>query len=336
MSEKNNFTFTIFLPVKNGGRYLPLCVKSILSQTYKKFELVILAGYSSDGTCEWLKKLEANHKRIKVFFSDKELGIEGNWNRIHAIPKNEFMTIVGYDDILEPHFLEEINTLIQRQPDANLYLTHFKLIDDKGKLIRHCLPMPKHETASDFLAARMVEIRDSFGTGYVMRSRLYDDIGGIPIYPNLMFADDALWVKLLGTGFKATSPRVCFSYRFHEGSVSGTPNQTALFNGLQQYFIFLHKLATTNKDIDRVINIYGSQYIRKWCQSYYYHLIRVAPWGQQIDTNKLAAIEDLLQEFAGESVLHKANSRAGRLFIKYLLLLKNYFRQLSAVIQHKF
>ena len=88
--KENSHKYTVFLPVKNGKNYIALCIESILSQTYKNFDLVILAGFSTDGTCAWLKTIEARDSRIKVIFSDEELGIEANWKRILTSHKNEF------------------------------------------------------------------------------------------------------------------------------------------------------------------------------------------------------------------------------------------------------
>jgi glycosyltransferase involved in cell wall biosynthesis len=309
MSIKRGLKFSIFLPVNNGGEYLPLCVESILAQSYQDYNLVILENQSTDGTSEWLRALERKDPKVKVITSKAALSIEDNWKRILTVPKNEFMTVIGHDDLLEPNFLEETNKTIQEEPDANLYLTHYKLIDSRGKLIRYCKPIPKQESAAEFLAARMAEIRDSVGAGSVMRSRQYDDVGGIPAYPNLMFADDALWVKLIGTTFIATSPQVCFSYRFHPDSVSGTPSQAALFAGLKQYFGFLRELAMGNADMSRVIKLYGPKYVAKWCQNYYYHLVKVAPWGRQVDRERLMEIERFMKEFASETVLDTSSTK---------------------------
>ena len=229
------------------------------------------------------------------------------------------MTVIGHDDLLDQNFLEVISNIIQEEPDANLYLTHFRLIDSVGKLIRYCAPMPRSERASEFVAARMAEIRDSFWTGYVMRSNRYDEVGGIPTHTNLLFADDSLWIKFMGDAFKTTSPNVCFSYRLHPASVSGTPSQVALFAGLKQYLDFLRELAKENDDMASVLKFYGPQYVAKWCQNYYYYLVKVTLWGRQVDREKLMEIENLMREFSSETILDTACTVGRRLRIKYWL-----------------
>lgn len=263
----NNPPFSIILPVRNGGSYIKLCVESILTQTFSDFDLIILENFSTDGTHEFLLSLADS--RIKIFPSSIPLSIEENWQRIREIPKNEFMTIIGHDDILDANYLEVMDNLIRENPNAGLYQTHFRLIDAEGEFIRNCLPMPKQETAAEFLAARLALIRDSFGTGYMMRSQDYDKLGGIPAYPKLLFADDALWLGLMELSWKATAHKECFAYRLHSGSTSGTPDQNSYFNALEQYVLFLENLSLKDRNIAHIVRKYAPKLMRELCQGFY-------------------------------------------------------------------
>ena len=305
--------FTIFLPVKNGGNYLHLCVQSILTQSYPHFELVILENKSTDGSQEWLQALVQKDSRVKVIASNESLSIEDNWKRILTNTKNEFMTMIGHDDLLDRDFLEVINNSIIEEPNANLYFTHFRLIDSEGKLIRYCSPMPKYESAVNFLAARMGEIRDSFGTGYVMRSTVYNKVGGILSFPNLLFADDALWLQLIDSGVNVISSQVCFSYRLHSGSTSGNPDSKALFYGLMNYLNFLKELLNENTEVATVIKLYGPQYVARRCQEYYCKILRNVPWGKSVDEKELLEIKSILSEYAPEYMLDDKCLAYGRL-----------------------
>ncbi|MBU6460576.1 MAG: glycosyltransferase family 2 protein [Proteobacteria bacterium] len=307
--------FTVFLPVRNGGIHLPLCVNSILAQSNTSFDLVILENKSTDGTSEWLQSLEKKDSRVRVIPSGTSLSVEENWKRILAVPKNEFMTVIGHDDLLDPDFFDEIARTIENEPEACLYLTHFRLIDVDGKVLRPCKPIPKYETVSEFLAARMAGIRDSFGTGYVMRSVNYDEVGGIPPFCDLLYADDALWIKLMGFSFKVTSQRVCFSYRLHSGSISGKPNNEALFRAFVQYLIFLKKISECSEEITEVMGTYGSQYVASRCQNYYSHLLRVTSFGKPLNDIDIKA---LLGEFSPETILVGGRSRFFRRLVKIL------------------
>lgn len=272
MSERSLPTFTIIIPVRNGGNYLQQCVESILTQTYTNFELVLLDNASDDTSVKYIAHLEQSHKNVKVFRSLEFLTIEKNWARILNIPKKEFITIIGHDDIFHPHFLSDVATLISDFPKGSLYSTHFNLIDSQGNTIRPCKPIPKFEAAHEYLASRLCELRDSFGTGFVMRSKDYDDVGGIPLFPNLLYADDSLWLKLLKDSVKITSSNISFSYRLHENSTSGKPNKVLLFNALITYLEFLRGEAARNNKIDQVIKRYSDKYISARCKEYFFSL----------------------------------------------------------------
>jgi glycosyltransferase involved in cell wall biosynthesis len=252
--------FTIALPVRNGGAFLRPCVESILGQSCGDFDLAILDNASTDGTTDYLASLRDS--RVRLYPADRPLSITENWARIKGIQKNDFLTIIGHDDLLDPNFLEVIGNLIETHPEAALYLTHFRLIDEHGQMLRPCRPMPGRETAAEFLAARLADLRDSFGTGYVLRSAAYDALGGIPPFPRLLYADDMLWLRTMtGGGGRVTSPEECFSYRYHAGSAARTTPRSDYFSALDMYWDELEKLACLDVEVARSLKRYGPAYL---------------------------------------------------------------------------
>ena len=65
---------SIVLPVFNRKLIVQETIKSILNQSYKYFELIIVDDCSTDGTYESLKKIYKNNNRVKVFKTKKTLG----------------------------------------------------------------------------------------------------------------------------------------------------------------------------------------------------------------------------------------------------------------------
>lgn len=214
--------YSIILPVHNGGEYVKECVHSILSQTLNNFNLHILDNCSTDGTLQWAQSLTDD--RIKIYSAQNSLTIEESWERILHLPKNEFITLIGHDDILSENYLEVMDELISRYPDASLYQAHFNYIDSKGKIIRACTPMKDRENAEEFLTSLLTNNFDIMGTGFMMRAADYDMLGGIPAYPNLLFADFELFVNLARINYKATSLQNCFSFRLHQSTTSVSPD----------------------------------------------------------------------------------------------------------------
>jgi len=269
----SQYRYSIILPVRNGGEYVKECVTSILAQTIPDFNLLVLDNNSNDGTLEWIESI--GDKRIKTFPSSQSLTITENWGRIVAIPKNEFITLIGHDDVLKPDYLAIMDELIQTHPKASLYQTHFEYIDQQGKFVRNCLPMDEIQYGHEFLAAHMTHTLDSMGSGYMMRSKDYDRLGGIPVhYPNLIYADYELWTKLSLLSYKATSSKSGFLYRLHQ-SVSKTTNiiqyQDAFFN----YVDFISGLMKSNADVRGVVEKYGNRFMVFYCKSLSHRLLKV-------------------------------------------------------------
>ena len=263
--------FSIVLPVRNGGTYVKECINSILAQTYPDFNILILENGSTDGTAEWISAL--TDPRIQIFPATTPLNIEQNWGRIVSIPKNEFMTCIGHDDIFLPDYLAEINKLITLNPQASLYQTHFDFIDAKGKTLKSCLPMNDTLYDHQFVSAILAQQIDVNGTGFITRSAAYDAMGGIPAYPNLLFADFCLWIQLCGMGYLAISPKNCFQYRIHQ-SMTKTSSDERFHTGFGIFMQFLFALKMQSVLLADAINTHANHFITFYCRSFAHRLLR--------------------------------------------------------------
>lgn len=286
--------YSVILPVRNGGEYIKSCINSILSQTLQDFNILILENCSTDGTGEWLASLQ--NDKIIIIPADKPLSIEDNWGRIKDIPKNKFITLIGHDDLLYPDFLENINRLIELCPGASIYHTHFNFIDAEGKIIRKSKPMNSLLTDNDLLKGFLTQTIDSMGTGYVMRAKNYDAVGGIPVkYPNLLFADFELWLSLTEKGGMAVAANTCFAFRVHK-STTGTSPDHKLHKALELYVDFLMKLKNSDKEKEAIILQHANGLLLFYCKGFCHRLLRTAPEKREgisvdrlIDQTKLLA-----------------------------------------------
>lgn len=216
--------FLIFLPVRNGGRYVRTAIESVLAQTSDDWRLVILENGSTDGTPDILESYRSD--RVLVLPATTDLPIHANWHRaldyLNEIDAQEqLVTFLGHDDLFYPDFLREIALLASANPAAPLYQTLFDLIDEAGEIIRPCRPVMPREEWQDVLAALCWGIRDSFGTGYVFRARDYRAIGGIPDLPQLLYSDYLLVTSATARGVKLCTRSIGVAYRLHRSSTSG-------------------------------------------------------------------------------------------------------------------
>lgn len=122
MNEEQQPLVSVVTPVYNGDRYLDECILSVLHQTYRNWEYIILNNSSTDNTLEIAKKYAAKDKRIRIHNTHALLPIMKNWN--HALaqisPQSKYCKIVHADDLLFSECLERMVFLAESHPSAGL------------------------------------------------------------------------------------------------------------------------------------------------------------------------------------------------------------------------
>jgi glycosyltransferase involved in cell wall biosynthesis len=262
--------FSIILPVRNGGEYVKQCIRSLLSQTYNSYNIIVLDNKSTDGTAEWI--LSLNNEKVVYYRSGKDLSIEENWGRIKDVSKNEFMTMIGHDDLLDENYLATMDSLISAFPGRGLYQAHFRFIDAAGKITGKCKPMDEEYTTPAFLEALLTSAIDTMGTGYMMRSSDYDSTGGMPPFPNLLFADHSLWLSMASGGV-AVAKEECFSFRLHQ-STSKMSNMPRYFSAFCLFMEFLQQYRKKDAGIDLALKRSIDKFILYYGRSFTHRLLK--------------------------------------------------------------
>ena len=267
-------SFSIIIPFKTGKHYLSACIESVLAQTYFNYQIIVLADHTSndDGSIDYIYAL--NNPKIEVVTDKGTLDILENWSRILTASHCEYMTILGYDDILQPHFLATINQLINEHPEASLYHTHFEYIDSMGKVISKCKPLPQKLNSFDYLSLSLKDQISIMATGYVFKTADYIKIGGIDThYPNLIYADLQLWIDLIALNYLATSPDTCFNFRLH-ASTTKTSKDKLLLDALMVFVSYLTKLTNKSANYKQVIHENAGLFLAQTTKSIAHRLLR--------------------------------------------------------------
>ncbi|PZR30022.1 MAG: hypothetical protein DI535_00540 [Citrobacter freundii] len=288
--------YSIILPVRNGGNYLRECVQSILSQTVTDFELLVLENKSTDHTLEILASF--NDPRIRIFPADTPLSMEENWHRAVQLPKSEYMTLIGHDDMLDSNYLSVMQELIAEDDLASLYQTHFRYIDSAGNEIGKCKPMREAydpvAAVSDFLCDRI----DLMGTGFMMKSSDFEAAGGMPMYPNLLFADMELWIELASKNLLFVSAKECFSYRKHPAATTSSSSDAKFIQAFDLLIKYLVALKQRRPELADVINRNGKALLRQYCQGITHKVLR-RPKAER-ETPSVAALIDRFRQYGKE------------------------------------
>ncbi len=103
------------VPCYNLGHLLPDCVHSILNQSYKNLELIIMDDCSPDATPEIAKTFKDS--RVAYFRNETNLGVCGNFNRGIELAQGEYIWIISADDRLRRNYaVEKFVALMESDP----------------------------------------------------------------------------------------------------------------------------------------------------------------------------------------------------------------------------
>lgn len=123
---------TIVVPVYNSARYLDRCIQSIIKQTYKNIEIILINDGSIDESFKICLKYKAKDSRIKVINKDNS-GVSCSRNIGIEVSSGEYIVFVDSDDFLNYDMIEK---LVRRQINSksNITFCGFNVIDSKEKL----------------------------------------------------------------------------------------------------------------------------------------------------------------------------------------------------------
>lgn len=125
---------SIGLPVYNGEDFLKEALDSILSQTFKDFELVISDNASTDKTEEICLEYAAKDQRIRYYRNNQNLGAAWNYNRVFKLSNGKYFKWAAHDDICAPTFIASCVEVLDRDEAVVLCYPQTEHIDENGKL----------------------------------------------------------------------------------------------------------------------------------------------------------------------------------------------------------
>lgn len=283
--------FSIVMPVLNGGEYVKESVHCVLAQTVTDFNLHILDSGSTDGTLEWITSLADPRIIVHTSNSDVVLTIQQNWSRMKTIPRNEWMSIVCADDNLYPDYLEVMQSLINANPDASVFGTHFDFIDSKGAFIKTMEPMNERFTAFSFSEKL---ITNEIGVVCMMvKSADFNKMGGVPEFPNFLFADFPLYIELARlSGNVVISPKICLAYRLHELSTTKSSVNETYYLAFDRYIHYLYSLKNVDDNFSAVVNKTARNLLQKRGIEFVNKILHTAPAQRKLYKN----IKTLIQQ----------------------------------------
>ncbi|UCF62697.1 MAG: glycosyltransferase [bacterium] len=132
---------SVITVVFNGEKYLEQTIKSVLDQTYKNVEYLIIDGGSTDGTLAIIKRYES---QIDYWVSELDNGIFDAMNKGIARASGELINLLNADDFLEPDTLESVAERYHSINQPCVIYGHASALDDKNQVAAEMYSHPKY------------------------------------------------------------------------------------------------------------------------------------------------------------------------------------------------
>ena len=213
---------SIGLPVYKPD-YLDKAIDSVLDQTFKDFELIIINDKSPYDVEKIINDYEDS--RIRYYKNKKNLGMKdlaSVWNQCLNYAKGDKFILFCDDDIYEKQFLMELNKLSEKYKNTNLFHTRVKMINEQGIIIKYAPSCPEYETGINFIWHKLNGHRLHFVPDFMCRTEALKRVGGFVSMPLAWGTDDLTWFKLaLNGGVAYVNDDLC-NYRISSKNISSS------------------------------------------------------------------------------------------------------------------
>lgn len=296
----NRPLISIIIPVYNAERYIRRCIESVLSQTYKEIQVILINDGSTDNTLPILEEYSRSDSRIQLINKDNS-GVSKTRNIGIDISDGEYIGFVDADDYLEPEMYEKLYNAIKKTAADVACCGYYQDFDTyKYEISVDDSLLADNKTYYELCGTNNIlgqyfrqDIRSGIGDGNWNKLFRKDIISGIR-YDNTLYCEDVdFQIKV----FEKCKKVVCIKemlYHYVDNSFSATKKE------------FNDSKAGALNVVDDVLNRVLSTYPDIKTQAYAFHL-----------TWYISVLQDLMDNH---------NSKASKYYYK---IIRNKIRQNS-------
>ena len=200
------------IPVYNQGKYLAECLDSILNQTYKDYEVIIVNDGSMDNTLSVIMEYCDKIQNIILYSKASNEGLPKALNTGLKMCKGEYITWMSADSYYEPEAFEVMKKALDENKDCGLVSTGFRIFGNRESIEQHT---PRKYSYED------MKIGNFVGACFLFRRRFIDE--GLRFDPDFLCTED--WKFALDISLKTPILKikgVYANWRDHSDNLTNT------------------------------------------------------------------------------------------------------------------
>lgn len=232
---------SVCIPVYNGAEFINIAIDSVLAQSERDFELIVVDNQSTDNTVALVKAYQ--DPRIKLYINDTNIGMIPNWNKALSYATGTYIKILPADDMLYPNCLALQSAVLEKdtRKEISLVCSSRHIINDAGKVLftRKFSSRPI-QLNSKAAVNRVIRAGGNIvgeGGAVMFRRETHEKVG--PFNSTIFYVLDLdQWFKILRHGHLCVLPEVLSAFR-----VSSTSASVVVANKQKDdYFAFIKKI----------------------------------------------------------------------------------------------
>lgn len=232
---------SVVLPVYNGEKYVGRAIESILTQTHRDIELVVVNDCSTDNTQSVLQEYSAKDSRIVLIKNETNQKLPGALNIGFARATGDYWTWTSDDNLYHPDALEKMCAVLDEQPEIDLVYADFTIVDMQGNVL--------NEIKED--EPEGIRFKDNVGACFLYRKSLAMKAG--PYDKTMFLAEDyEFFIRCYKNGKFFHIKEDLYDYGRHEANLSavyrGKQIRHQAFHVMDVHFDFLYGECHTQED----------------------------------------------------------------------------------------
>jgi teichuronic acid biosynthesis glycosyltransferase TuaG len=216
-----NKLVSIITPMFNSEKYIADTIKSVISQTYKNWEMIIVDDCSSDNSVNVVKDFTSNDNRIKLIQLDKNSGPAVSRNVAIEKSNGQYMTFIDSDDLWKNNYLDVALNKLSEKDIHFVFSSYYRRNSDLST------------NYGEFIVPLKVSYFDTLKTCSIScLTAMYDVSFFGKQYMELLDKrqDYSLWLKLLKkVDYAHGIQQPLATYRMRPGSVSRNKRKAAKY-----------------------------------------------------------------------------------------------------------
>jgi len=244
---------SIVLPVYNGADRIRKSIDSILAQTFKDFELIVVNDCSTDNTKVIVEEYVNKDNRVKLYNNPQNMKLPRSLNNGFRQASGEYWSWTSDDNMYRENAIETLVSELERDKSVSMVYSDYTCIDENDEV----LYVAKKEKGEN------IRYNNVCGASFLYRADAAKKAGEYD--PDLFLAEDyEYWIRLSKYGKLRHIEDDLYMYRLHSKSLTATRQEAIklqTYKAMEKHFLYLYSSLNTRKE-----RIHLLDHMYKWVE----------------------------------------------------------------------